>query len=623
MFNQSSWHSFYRKHQINEHESKYLNDGSIACKKCDKTFSLNRRFIVHYIHQHLKVLYSCDRCSVSFFKKAHLLAHQKQKHKDPKPPKNREIKFSKKRRERKAKTHNCGKCEKSFNRNSTLTKHKVQDYGDLFKCQTCDRTSLEFCISEQQCFECYTNVKKCAPCDIEFPSAQDFEEHKMRNHDSRFNSAASNFECAKCNKYLKNPCDMRRHILMEHSTFVFTCRICFGTFSFRANYLQHLKTHNIEIEQTDQKPVPGQSIPSRKARFKCDDCSKKFKKLTRLNTHARIEHKKNIFQCKICKDFSDAFCVTKQKCFKCLKRHCDICDKRFKSARALTFHVEKKHVSDYSKHSENQFECKLCGKSFSSLRSVQQHLRLSHLAMIFTCKTCLKSFSNFYILKRHQKTHSSFASSNDQDEELETPRVKKTFNVEKEDVKVFQREVQDPIDQKQTIKPPSSKVEHSEGIPLLEDFPENVHRNFTNMESFKCEDCDLVFDRLTSLVNHAQTDHKKNILQCENCKGFSNDFCGAEMLCSKCFDAEMKLESPYRRNCIKHSDQDFECRKCSKHFGAYPNFCQHFRGQHLLFLFRCGFCHRVFNDKRNMKNHKLKCHKRTVGKQLELVCCLV
>ena len=78
---------------------------------------------------------------------------------------------------------------------------------------------------------------------------------------------------------------------------------------------------------------------------------------------------------------------------------CGYCEKRFKSASHLTYHVRSTHTK------ERPYQCPDCTKSFHQLVKLKRH-RLQHTGeRPFSCDVCGKSFTTRYHMKEHRVIH--------------------------------------------------------------------------------------------------------------------------------------------------------------------------------------------------------------------------
>lgn len=108
--------------------------------------------------------------------------------------------------------------------------------------------------------------------------------------------------------------------------------------------------------------------------FKCRVCEHNFSSYSKYKKHVRADHEQSVYKCDEC---SKVFIMLWR-----LEKHqlthgfnCKTCFKKFENETDL-----KKHTEEHSEH--GRFVCKDCGKEFSKKFSLVLHMRVCHLFFI-------------------------------------------------------------------------------------------------------------------------------------------------------------------------------------------------------------------------------------------------
>ncbi|XP_017294612.3 zinc finger protein 846 [Kryptolebias marmoratus] len=170
---------------------------------------------------------------------------------------------------------------------------------------------------------------------------------------------------------------------------LFSCPICWRTFSRKAHLSCHMKVHRA------RNPTSG------KLQYCCPICGKRFSACSYLIIHIRSHTGEKPFPCEVCgKGFSikDSLKVhmrihTGEKPF-----FCETCGKRFNQASLL-----KRHMRLHS--GVKTFTCQICAKHFIRRDHLTSHMKIHEENKQFSCQTCGKSFVRNDYLKSHVKVH--------------------------------------------------------------------------------------------------------------------------------------------------------------------------------------------------------------------------
>ena len=144
-------------------------------------------------------------------------------------------------------------------------------------------------------------------------------------------------------------------------------------------------------------------MSTKEKNFKCEFCSKRFKREYDFLKHVRILHKsqtKEDFSCDLCsKIFTTLMSLKKHKWDyheSVKKNYCDICGLAFSKSSELNFHVDKVH--------KGKCICSECGKDFGHAENLKRHIQCVHEGRRdYNCSECGKVFGQPGDLKRHIK----------------------------------------------------------------------------------------------------------------------------------------------------------------------------------------------------------------------------
>ncbi|XP_072229820.1 uncharacterized protein [Leuresthes tenuis] len=244
------------KHLLRHCENVHKISRPFKCNHCPKT-SPKLCFLIRHEWQHTgRLPYQCAQCSLRFKSVCDLAAHERV-HTREKPYlctecgrtfaqgsnllRHMNLIHSESRNDKK---HSCSQCEKSFKEKGSLKKHQRSKHlHELFRypCPYCGK----------------------------MVSSSTMARHKL------IHTGEKPFKCtvSDCNKFFRSSSEVKRHVLIHHSTDrPFKCDVC-GKGFVRASYLNmHMKTHSGE------KP------------FVCQICGKAFPKAYSMLRHKKLLH---------------------------------------------------------------------------------------------------------------------------------------------------------------------------------------------------------------------------------------------------------------------------------------------------------------------------------------------
>ena len=279
----------------------------------------------------------------------------------------------------------CEKCDKDFNRLSSLKRHiEITHEG----------------VKKHQCFVCSRKFGYASHLKDHMTRAHkdlDINEDIKRNDDKErgIDTEAKNFNCKECGKIFGTKKDCVRHQnIHNNSSSTFKCEKCCKEFRRKDNLYQHIRRFH-ESKENDTKPNndvnqnlnenenTNQIKKSKDKNAKCDTCEKSFGSAYDLQRHQNTHMEKSYL--------------------------CTLCPKVFRKENSLDHHFAKIHTdncNDEKGHLDEQTLCAHCGSKFANKRNLQVHiLRIHEKVFQHQCDKCGKDFGSLSNLKRHASVH--------------------------------------------------------------------------------------------------------------------------------------------------------------------------------------------------------------------------
>lgn len=466
-----------------------------------------------------------------------------------------------------------------------------------------------------------------------------------------------NYDCEICFKKFGKRSGLNRHVLTVHEKQKnFNCTLCHKAFGEKGQLTKHLKTHSL-VKDAASCSICKENFKDFKEHYEtmhadlkhnCENCYKKFTKLTQLKAHIRTIHGTfGTFFCDFCKKkFAEKFQLRRH-----MKVHeesqleqiflkdepvdeferigivsefevidegrrrrrrkindekvvCNHCDKSFKSQKRLQDHLDDIHflinekIDDFDEGGEEEiktakkveksttFQCDQCEKSFGKMQHLRNHFQASHSGNAFTCDNCQRSFSYKSALDRHLKiVHQKIHDCS---------KCKLKFNSNFD------------LNKHQELHDESTEIERTCGI------------------------CKTIFSKERNLNIHVQAIHKNTKFECEIClKVFSFKSAKERHLkvvhynvkSHQCSNCERSFGTKYdlRNHFDHHHKEDntpgrYHCEKCDKDFLSSSALSRHQKGVHEHVKiksgsnFKCKNCHEIFSNRYQKDKHMAQVH---------------
>lgn len=255
----------------------------------------------------------------------------------------------------------------------------------------------------------YTSIQ-CKRCEIVFPDASAFEKHNLTEH--------SVFTCNICYRTFTARNNLKRHIRLHTGYKPYTCNICSNSFTRKDDLKFHLLKHNYDkpyrCNQCNKGYMDRSCLSNHmrnehncKLMHVCPQCGEGFN-----NTHVFMEHKKTHpelkeFQCTLC-NFTGINSLMYQKHMlthghKKKNYMCEPCNMQFDDPFTYTIHLKRHRI-------ESAFCSYVCCFCENKLPTYKQFIRHEHShaqSKTHACRLCHKQFRYPSNLREHMMVHES------------------------------------------------------------------------------------------------------------------------------------------------------------------------------------------------------------------------
>ncbi|EAT33436.1 AAEL014289-PA [Aedes aegypti] len=341
------------------------------CKICGMVFLSHSQAVHHVaIHKSDEDRYRCEVCDKPYWRELDLKLHRRDFH---------GIDVA---------NHECPYCDEKFQRKADMLQHRETHTV----CKFCPKQSKFYKTMLKHARERHRDqLKSCKSCQAVFLGAKELDMHEKAHLEGREENCIQfpikNWTPAHCQTCVRDL--FNQEYLLRHN--------------------EQAHTHGLS-----EKPPRNRNFKNRtkeeldklEYKYKCDDCSAKFRLKTSLKGHWRKNHSGEKFICEHCgacfKSRAEMMMHDRYLHAKITPFACDFCDKRCHTKNDLKIH-RRSHTN------EKPYKCwhEGCDKAYKTRSAVTKHFRIHTGEKPYKCsyEGCDKSYACSQLLKVHRRKH--------------------------------------------------------------------------------------------------------------------------------------------------------------------------------------------------------------------------
>nr|XP_026494641.1 gastrula zinc finger protein XlCGF57.1-like [Vanessa tameamea] len=312
----------------------------------------------------------------------------------------------------------------------------------------------------------------------------------------------------------------------------------------------------------------------KKEKYKCANCNKTFRKLSRLQHHVKKHTVHDNYDCDggiNSKSHEDIETVRPLNDNSIANDNphsdngfpCRICPSKFKSTNSLSAHMRK--------HTEKGrvISCTECGKIFKKISHLKRHEVMHSRSNFHKCSLCPRSFHSEEILKGHMNKHNGIKPHN-------CPMCPKSFA----HLSTLTSHIK--VHKKDKFLCPTCGKEFDSSANL----DQHVRRHL-GLKQFECTLCPRKFVSKGELKSHTVTHTGERSYTCDQC------------------GATFTKRSSLGKHKLRHLGiKPHQCETCSMKFSSKDHLKRHNRIHTGEKPYKCDMCERAFTQSNDLVKHR-------------------